>query len=947
MRQSESEIPAGMNISEWKTRREKIDLLLKRSGWDPKDNSRVIEEVDTKQSDFNTRNYKTRSQTTRTREAKAYADYLLLDSIGSPLAIVEAKKSSKDPILGQRQAEGYADDIKSGSGKTTFIFLANGYEVWFWNRPYENPRMVSGFHDRASLERIRFQDLTKKDFQEVPIKPEIIDRPYQIESVKRVLEGIERGKRKFLIVQATGTGKTRVAMGLIDVLLRANRAERILFLADRKALRDQAYGDLGFKAFFPNELKTKVFSATVTKDPRLYASTIQTFMECYQEFSPGDFDVIISDEAHRSIYNKWKDVFTYFDAIDVGLTATPSELIERDTFRFFDCEDGTPTYLYTFEQAVQDGFLVDFRVYIAQTHFQIEGIKPEDVPTEVKRRLIEDQGVSEEELDFEGTDIEKKVVIIGTNEAIVKEFMDNCLMDETGTIPAKSIIFAVSKRHAKRLWEAFEKLYPQYRGRLARIIVSEDSRAQELIKEFRNDDWPRVAISVDMLDTGIDVPEICNLAFAKPVFSKIKFWQMIGRGTRNDATCKDEHRHWLPSRRKDYFLIFDFWNNFDWFNMHPEGKEANPSEAIPSKIFLARLLQYNLLLGNKDERTKLLRAKLVNDVKALPQESISIKEHMQDVEKALSSHFWDTVGLDAFTFLKTKIAPLMKYQEDINMNEAAFTLKTEQVSLAILRNDEPEIERLRDDIGEYLNCLPTTIREVKEKQDLIDKALQKSFWQNITFEDVQMLWSEILPLMKYKQPEPRPMITLDIDDMIQRRSLIEYGPKPSQEYVNTYVQKVEKRIKSLAEQHPTIQKIKRDEVITEDDLRYLEGTLNGPELYITEEVLQRAYQQHRGTLVQFIKKVLGSYEFPDPKKRIEDAFKTFMIEKNYLNADQVNYLRTIQTVFMKKHHIDYRDVLEPPFTNFGVNSPIPSDDLTEVIGLCHSLESEVFADASS
>src|SRR6267143_695427 len=364
--------------TEYKTRREKIDVLLKRSGWDVRDRTKVILEVDTKQSDFKSGNYKTVQETLKNPQDSAYADYLLLDAHGLPLAVVEAKRTDKDYLSGQKQAEEYADDIKKQSGKDVLIFLTNGYETWFWNRGFEAPRAVSGYHDRSSLERLRFQNVSRKDFWEVPIKKEIVDRAYQIESVKRVLEGIDKGKRKFLLVQATGTGKTRVAMALIDVLLRAHRAERILFLADRKELRDQAYGDNGYKAFFPNELKVKVFSGKVDRTPRLYASTIQTFMECYKEFSPGDFDVIISDEAHRSIYNKWKQVFTYFDAIEIGLTATPSDLIDRDTFRFFNCQDGIPTFLYTYEEAAREQWLADYRVESVQTHFQIEGIRPSD-----------------------------------------------------------------------------------------------------------------------------------------------------------------------------------------------------------------------------------------------------------------------------------------------------------------------------------------------------------------------------------------------------------------------------------------------------------------------------------------------------------------------------------------------------------------------------------------
>lgn len=935
-----------MDLNEFRTRIEKIDVLLAEQGWKVKDRAKVVLEVDTKQSDFKKRNYRVVSETMSNDMESKYADYLLLDSNGDPLAIIEAKRTSKDPIIGQKQAEQYINDIKAQTGKDVFIFLSNGYEIIFWNRKYENPRFVKGFHTQADLERIRFQNSAKKNFSEVPIKKEIIDRPYQVECVKRILEGIQRGKRKFLVVQATGTGKTRVAMALIDVLLRSNKAQKILFLADRKALRDQAY-DEGFKVWFPNEAKSKVFSGGLDKDARLYASTIQTFMECYQEFSVGDFDVIISDEAHRSIYNKWKDVFTYFDTIQIGLTATPSDLIDRDTFRFFQCEGQQPASLYTFEQAVKEGYLADFRVHGAQTHFQIEGVNPQDIPDQVKKKLLE-EGMEEDDMAWEGTEIEKKISVVGTNEAIVKEFMDNCLMDETGTLPAKTIFFAVSKKHAKRLWEAFEKLYPEYKGRLVRIITSEDSRAQYLLQDFKKDNFPRIAISIDMLDTGVDIPEICNLVFAKPVFSKIKFWQMIGRGTRHHNACK--HKEWLPFGKKENFLIFDFWNNFEYFNMHPEGKEANPTEAVTTRIFKIRVQQLGIFVKAKDkEKTELLKTKVLDDINKLPLKSASVREHLRNIEMAKSSKLWDNVGLKPVEFLKTSMTPLMKYQTDVNLNCASFVLKCERLGLALLEQDKKAIDDLKEGIGEYLNCLPRNLQQVKQKEKLLDTVLSKEFWKNISYDDVQMLIKEFTPLMPYKRAEPRPIIILDMDDIVQQRKLIEFGLEPQQEYVDVYRKKVEKKIKELAEKDPTIKKIQDDKVLTESDLHKLENTLNSPELFITEENLQKVYEQSKGTLTQFIKKVLGMYEFPEPEQRIEEEFKTFMISNNQLySADQINFLRTLQTVFSKKKHIEYDDLFEAPFTNFGTNAPTPlftEEQLKGMVDLCKKLEKELFAEA--
>jgi len=933
-----------IDLNEFLTRKEKIDVQLKEEGWDAKDKSKVWLEIDTKQSDFKGRNYKVVSETITNDEESKYADYLLLDSNGDPLAVIEAKRTSKDPILGQKQAEQYAQDIKKQTGKDVFIFFSNGYEIWFWNKPFDNPRLAMGYHSQEDLERIRFQNNTKKKFTEVPIKNEIIDRPYQIESVKRILEGIERGRRKFLIVQATGTGKTRVAMALIDVLLRSHRAQKILFLADRKALRDQAY-DEGFKVWFPSEAKSKVVTGRLDKDSRLYASTIQTFMECYQEFSVGAFDVIISDEAHRSIYNKWKDVFTYFDAVQIGLTATPSDLIDRDTFRFFQCDGQHPSVLYTYEQAVAEGYLCDFRVYGAQTHFQIEGISQEDIPAQIKKKLLE-EGMDEDDMAWEGTEIEKKVAVIGTNEAIVKEFIDNCLMDETGTLPAKTIFFAISKQHAKRVWEAFEKLYPEYKGRLTRVITSEDSRAQDLLKEFKTDSFPRIAISIDMLDTGVDIPEVCNLAFAKPVFSPIKFWQMIGRGTRHEKTCK--HKEWLPFGKKEHFLIFDFWKNFDYFNMHPEGKEANASEAVTTRIFKTRVEQLGIFLhAKKDGHFEAARAKVLGDITKLPLRSASLKEHLRNIETARSEKFWDNIGIKPIEFLTTKITPLMRFQTDVNLNIASFVLKCEKLGLALLQGDKKTADLVTVEIGEYLNCLPRTLQHVKDKKELLDKALSKEFWKNISYDDSQMLIKEFSPLMPYKRAEPRQIILLDVDDLVQQRKIIEYGLEPKQEYIEVYREKVEKKIKQLASHDPVLMKIKEDKVLYGKDIEHLEKTLNSPGLFITEETLQKAYEQNKGTLVQFIKHVLGLYQFPDAQQRIEEEFRKFMVAHNSLyNADQINFLRALMTVFSKKKHVDYSDFFEPPFTNFGTHAPVPlftEEQLKEMVELCSQLEKELFA----
>lgn len=943
--------------SEAQTRREKIDPLLKEQGWDVGIRSQVVLEVDTRQSNFITHDYKTVKETLRNDSDSAYVDYLLLDSTGEPLAIVEAKRTSKDPYIGQKQAEEYANDIRRQTGKDVFIFLTNGEQIKFWDRSRYPPRLVKGFYSRRDLERIRFQSLYGRIESGIEIDSHIVNRSKGVECSKRVIEHIHKGNRKSLIVMATGTGKTRVAMGIIDCLMKEKLVQKVLFLTDRTALSDQAWDD-GYLSYFPEEAKEYIRNGIYDRNKRLYVSTIQTFENIFLEkkdgvynLSPGEFDLVFSDEAHRSIYHKWRDIFTYFDAIQIGLTATPADLIDHDTFRFFGCLDHTPTALYTYDEAVEDGILVDFRkgIVSAQTHFKIHGLTPRDLPEAERQRLI-DQGVDPDEMNFDGSELERKVAIKGTSEAIVREFMDSCLRDESGMLPAKTIFFAISKKHAARLQEAFDTLYPEYRGELARTIVSDDSRASDLMSDFKHESMPRVAISVDMLDTGINVPEVCNLVFAKPVFSKIKFWQMIGRGTRAQDACK--HYDWLPNRKKELFLVFDFWSNFEYWDMHPDGEVPAQVEAVVGRIFLTRLKQLEYAMNRGDEALAAsIREKITGDINALPMDSVTVRESRRDVEKALSPDLWDNVGLDPLSFLKERIMPLMRFRPGGNPKTASFTLKCEQLGLASLQRNVREIERLKGEIGTMVEGLPETIYAVQERADVKRMVLSHSFWDSISYTDSQRMMADLGPVMVYMQKDPIKTITIDMTDPIEERKIISLQEEHEQAHITQYREQVESRIKALANRNPAIVKIRENKPLTHDDLIILEETLLGPEF--GKETRGEEYKTgpaRDSVLVRFIRQVLGLYQQPDPEMLIRDAFQTFMIEENRTySADQLTFIRMIQSVFAKKHHVEFRDFYEPPFINLGTSVPMPmfsEDDLNAFVGICGRVERQlVWAEA--
>ena len=916
-------------MNEAQTRKEYIDKALEKAQWSRNGPIRYLEEFEMDK----TWGLHPSASGDSYGEGHEYADYLLLGRDEQPLAVVEAKKTSKSARIGQQQANGYAENIKAKFGIEPFIFLTNGEDIYFIDSGRYPARLVYGFFERRDLERLYFQKQeAHKNLSVVKINPDIADRDYQAEAIRTVLTGVQNAHRKFLLVMATGTGKTRTAMAIIDCLLRAKRINNVLFLTDRKLLRDQAYGKKGYQGFF-SESCGKITSGKFNSEKRLYAATIQTMMECYREISPGFFDLVIADECHRSIYNKWKDVLSYFDALQIGLTATPAQFIERDTFRFFEVDSKNPRtnfFNYSYEKAVEERHLLPFVPYHAKTSFQIKGLREEEIPPAVTKKLVE-EGKTLDELNFEGTEFEKRFTNTGTHEAMAREFMEVCFKDDTGTLPGKTIIFAMTKNHAYRLLDAFDRLYPQYKGRLAEVIVSDDSRADNFLGRFENESYPRIAISVDMFDTGVDIREVTNLVFAKPVFSKIKFWQMIGRGTR--TLDKNNMKAWCP--HKENFLIIDHWNNFEYFGEKPEGEAPIIQDAITSRVFKAKInrLRFYLHQSNQ-EQVEIITQELQDMVNGLPADSISVKERKDVLQRVKSAEFWNNIDTD---YLYDQVAPIMRFLEDINYNEYSFILLCEQLELALLQKDERRILELKTDFKEDLQLLPMTLQVVKRHEEAIFKTASDAFWGSLSVEKIRATKKKLAPVMKYKKPKGQKLIEFDLDDQVIERKWIEFGPNGEGDYVHVYKEKVEQRVKELADRESAIVKIRNDEPINDEDLESLERTLNSPELYITEDKLREAYSQPLGTLVQFIKSIFGKYKFRSQEEEIAESFDAFIIAHNY-NTDQTRFLRVIKSVFLAKvrHHefLEIDDFYEGPVEAFGSGAAdrlFQKEDLNEVL----------------
>jgi type I restriction enzyme R subunit len=765
-------------------------------------------------------------------------DYCLYDYAGNVLAVNEAKRCCRSPRNADEQLRHYVTEIAKRQSYAPFGFMSNGREIWFWEVGQANPRQIAGFFTPEDLQRLLFLRQHQHPLESVSINTSIVDRPYQHEAIRRVCEAFAAKRRRALLVMATGTGKTRVTMALIDVFLRAHQAQTILFLADRDALVDQALTD-GFKAHLPNEPRDRIYTWNVDKTKRLFVATEQTLSLCYEKFSPGFFDLIVFDEAHRSIFKRFAEVIEYFDARMIGLTATPANFIDRDTFRVFGCDTKTPTFLYEYPLAVKEKFLVDFSLYQAQTGFQRKGIKGVDLTEEDRNALIE-QGIDPDTLDYSGSEIEVEVSNKDTLRKQWEEIMEACIKDQSGQFPGKTIVFAMTKNHAERIREVFEEMYPQHVG-MAQVITSSTERVRDgsygdgLITKFKKNDLPRFAISVDMLDTGIDVPEVVNLIFMKPVQSRIKLWQMIGRGTRNQEACKFFDR--LPDGKKTEFKIIDFWQND--FNKKADDKIPVEIPVLVS-IFNTRLkLLENQLATPATEVYGQTVSDLRKMMNRIPQDSFPVRKVWDDIEQAWQDGFWKLITPAKIEFLRIKVGPLLRFAAGVDVSAETFTHKVERLKLQILeRSPSPQ---LLQSIAEDVSLLP----DIHERVESSAKLALSQDLATATPAQLTLLIKELAPEMKNRRNRPSAFLNIDLPDFVETRGYISLGEGGQQIYVEEYKKLVESRIMAIVEKHPTLEAIRQGKEVTDEQLVELERTLHrelsGGNLFLNSGNIRKAY----------------------------------------------------------------------------------------------------------
>jgi type I restriction enzyme, R subunit len=948
-KKTSSSQPDTHDYSEAETRDYFIDLLLKEAGWaldQPRD-----------------REFEVRGMPNA--PGKGFVDYVLWGDDGLPLAIVEAKRTRKSPQIGQHQAKLYADCLEQQFGRRPIVFYSNGYEHWLWDDANYPPRAVQGFYKRAELELLIQRRESRRPLGETAVNGRIVERYYQARAIRRIAEAFEKdGDRKALVVMATGAGKTRTVIALCDLLVRCNWAKRVLFLADRIALVNQAVN--AFKTHLPDASPVNLVTER-DGEGRVFVSTYPTMMGLIDEsqdgqrrFGVGHFDLVVIDEAHRSVYQKYRSIFAYFDALLVGLTATPKDEIDINTYGLFDLERGVPTDAYSLEEAVKDGFLVPAQAVSVPLRFPREGISYDDLPDDEKEQwdAIEwdEDGATPDRV--EPPAVNKWLFNEDTVDKALEHLMARGQTVAGGDRLGKTIIFAKNQAHAEFIAKRFDKNYPNYKGAFARVIHHGVTYAQNLIDDFSNPGKaPHIAISVDMLDTGIDIPEVVNLVFLKLVRSKTKFWQMVGRGTR---LRKDLFG---PCKDKAFFYILDYCENLEFFSHNPTATAGSLAESLGKRLFKTRLELVSVLDRPPEaapasivtatvarERSPVygtppeveLRQGVVSvlhaEVSAMNMDNFIVRPKRRFVEKYAKLDAWTTLEESSIAELAQEVAGLPSEQEAEDEEAKRFDLLMLNLQLAVLRV-EPAFRRLSEQVKAIAGLLEekATIPMVQQQISLILDIQSDEWWQDVTPLMLERARKRLRLLVKLiDKPQRKPIYT-DFEDEIGIETAIELPGFEAPEDFERFRAKARAFLKQH-EDHPAIRKLRLNQPLTHVDLNELEQMLEASGVGGAGD-LEKAKTESHG-LGLFVRSLVGL-----EREAAKQAFAQFLNGRT-LNANQIEFVNLIVDHLAEHGVISAALLYESPFTDLTPRGPdglFTSPELTELLAILDDVRSAALA----
>ena len=897
--------------TEAQTRELIIDVMLREADWDPK--AKNVEEFEVLDC---------MPTSAGKRSGTGYVDYVLWGKDGKPLALVEAKRTRNDPKIGRRQAELYADCLEKHFSQRPIIYYSNGYTTWMWDDTFYPPREVHGFANLDELQWRINQRSSREDLSTLQPKKEVTGRYYQMEAAARVMEefGAKR-KRKSLIVMATGTGKTRLSIALVDMLLRANWARKVLFLADRRSLVRQAKGEFGVHA--PSLSTISLIEKSTPEErevARVVFSTYPSILNIidgtkkdqHDAYSVAHFDLVIIDEAHRSVYQKYGAIFDYFDSLLLGLTATPRGEVDRNTYRLFELDNHQPTYAYELAQAVEDGFLVPPRAISVPLKFQREGIKYHDLSEEEQEEYEQQERFYDEDTGQLKTIIDPPALNdwlfnIDTVNQVLMHLMENGIKVEGGDKLGKTIVFAKNSKHAEFIVEQFDKNYPHLAGKFCRKIDFSVKYAESLIDDFKvGKGNPQIAVSVDMLDTGIDVPEVVNLVFFKMVRSSTKFWQMIGRGTR---LCENLFG---PDDHKKEFIVFDYCQNLEFFDANPAGYDSAIQESIKQKIFKRRLdLAVAIQNGQPDDEElshlgTQLKSQMHEVVDSMNLDNFIVRKHRREVEKFSKEESWQQLDDDEVAILSSHISGLPSVDEDEEFARR-FDLLMLNLQIAILENSHAQ-ESGQKKVMEIARGLESksAIPGVAKQLELILDLQTDQWWMNVTLpmlEDVRIRLRELIRFLDREEglEDVYTNFTDEIGDVAGEYNIVRRDPN-----LTDYRQRVSRFIQEHQD-HITIRRLKNNEPVSETDISALEDILFAEDGPIPREAYEKIFGDR--PLGLLVRSVVGL-----DRNAAKEAFAEFLSGAPLL-ADQMAFLDEVVEYLVKNGVMEPKVMFDSPFTN--------------------------------